>query len=570
MIVIVILLVGSGIFTRLVWLQVFHAEELRLLATSQYRSKITLEPYRGTIYDRSGRPLTANISDYYSIGINPYNVTEPDRLARDLSSVLGRSKEYYRKKLLRSNKFVILARKVEPTQFENLKNKGWKLIRQGEVHRAYPHNQIAGQLTGFTDIDNRGISGIELAHDELLKGTPGWRIVQLDVNGNQHIDSGYPYEPQVNGGDLVLTIDMAIQSILDEELSSAIRYYKAKSAAGLIIDPQTGEIIAMSSLPAFNPNNPEGYDISRQKNVPVTDLYEPGSTFKPIISSMLLEKGIYRPDYKVDCGVGYIVVHGKTIHDTHGYGVLSFADVLVKSSNVGMIKLTSDVKPQLIDEAIKNFGFLEPTGIDLPGEVRGSLPEVKDWSGLTKPNVVIGQGISVTMLQMAMAYSVFANGGVLMKPYLVREKRFSDGRVERYNPEKVRQVVSPETAGIISDILTQSVQRGTGKRVFNEDIPVAGKTGTAQLVNFQNGGYYQNRFAASFVGYFPATSPRYVILISMQDARGPSDEHTGGSTSAPVFKKVMERIVGLKPEIRNLVKQDTTIFKRDGVQVPQL
>ncbi|HHE46577.1 MAG TPA: PASTA domain-containing protein, partial [Bacteroidetes bacterium] len=282
------------------------------------------------------------------------------------------------------------------------------------------------------------------------------------------------------------------------------------------------------------------------------ELYEPGSTFKLIPAMLLLEDYHVRPDSVVDCGVGYITVYDKTIHDAIGHGKLTFRDVLVKSSNVGMIKLTAGVRREDLYNKIREFGFLEKTGVELPGEAVGSLPELPDWSGLTMPNVVIGQGISVNMLQLACVYGAVANGGSLMKPLLVKELKFPEGDVERTLSSRVRRVMRTETAALMRQILNDVVERGTGRRAQIKGMSIAGKTGTAQMVNLERGGYYNDRFLASFLGFFPVESPRYLILISMVNPHGPNGEHTGGAVCAPVFKRIAERILGLKPELWTL------------------
>lgn len=566
----VVLITGAVIFVRLVWIQIVEADELQKKATRQYRARVVLESHRGTIYDRTGRPLTDNLCDYVRVGVNPYRVTDPTRLASDLARVTGRPINHFLKQLRRHNRYVVLARKITPSEFQQLKKLGWNLSYTPESHRTYPHERIAGQLTGFTDIDNRGISGLELTFDELLCGKPGWRVVQLDVEGRPHLDKGFPSKPLQNGGDLVLTVELAIQSILEEELAPAISYYKGKSAAGLVIDPRNGEVIAMASLPLFDPNRPEVLPTARQKNLPITEMFEPGSTFKIIPAALLLESGVVQPETEVDCGNGYVTIFGKTIHDIKDYGCLTFKEVIVRSSNVGMIEVTSGIDSEKFYRMVSDFGFLGRTGIELSGEVMGSLLEPENWSGLTRPNLVIGQGVAVTMLQLAMAYAAVANDGKLMKPSLVRVVRDPDGRIERERPLVVRRVISARTAETLTDFLIEAVENGTGRRARIPGMKIAGKTGTAQIVNRKEGGYYSDRFIASFVGYFPAEDPRYIVLVVINDPNGPLGEHTGGSVAAPIFCKVARRILGLKPELWPLAQAEVAQNDEERVEVPDL
>jgi stage V sporulation protein D (sporulation-specific penicillin-binding protein) len=548
-VVIFVMITGSVLFGRLFWLQVIMKDEYSQRAASQYREKVIIEPYRGTIYDRNGRPLTDNVNDYFSVSINPYNVTKPKQLARDLAKVTGGSAENFMKKLERSSQNVVLARKLKDDQVQALKKLGWELVVNQEIHRRYPHGNVAGQLIGFTDIDNNGISGIELAYNELLLGDPGWMVVQRDVQGNQHFDKSFPHKPHHDGGNLILTLDMSIQLILEEELSKGLNLYNGRSGSGIIIDPLTGEIIAMASQPGFDPNYPNDFTQNREKNTVITDLYEPGSTFKLIGATLLLDEYHVSPDKMVDCGNGSLTIHGKTIHDSHGYGWLTFRDVVAKSSNIGMIKLTSGIDHKLLYDKIKKFGFLETSGIELSGEAIGSLPEVQDWSGLTRPNVVIGHGIAVTGLQMCMAYCAVANGGILMKPTVIKELRYKDGRIEKNLTEDVRRIMSAETAKTLQAFLRKVVTDGTGKQANIDDMPISGKTGTAQIVNHKTGGYYQNKYISSFCAYFPSDTPQYLIMITINDPQGPNGEHTGGNVCAPVFRNISERILGLKPEL---------------------
>jgi cell division protein FtsI (penicillin-binding protein 3) len=549
-----IVAVCSILFLRLVWLQIVKSSSYRKKAASQYQTKVMLPSHRGVIYDRNGRPLTENLGDWVQLGINPSYIADPRRFARDLSNVTGKAAKLYLERLNYRKDYVVLARQVSPQQADRLKKMGWNLHTESEIHRVYPQGALAGQLIGFTDIDNRGISGLEQSFDGALRGKEGWRVFQLDVEGKRHLDEDLPFQPQEDGGDLVTTIDLAIQSILEEELAPALDYYHAKSAAGLVMDPTTGEILAMASAPGFNPNSPDKFGREKQKNLPITEMFEPGSSFKAIGASLVLDKKIAGPEDEVDCGNGHIVIYDKTIHDAHPYNRLTFEDVIVKSSNIGMIRLTRELKPAELYRRICDFGFLGRTGIELSGEATGSLPGVENWSGLTQPNVVIGQGVSVTMVQLAAAYAAVANDGVLMRPTLVRGVRNSDGEVEKQKPLAVRRVISAKTARTLNRFLSGVVERGTARSAAIKGMPIAGKTGTSQIVNPETRTYFQDRFIAIFVGYFPANDPRYLSLICVYDPHGEKGEHMGGNVSAPIFHNVAARILGLKPELWNMAK----------------
>lgn len=560
---------AAGVFLRLVQVQVFKARELRRRAENQYRTRVALQPSRGIIYDRTGHPLTENLGDWLSIGTNPLHVTNPAGLARDLARVTGKPAAYFRDKLQRQNRYVVLARQVSPEQAGRLRQMGWNFHTRPEIRRVYPQGTLAGQVIGFTDIDNRGISGLELSLDQVLHGREGWQVFQLDVEGRQHLDDDLPSVPQVDGSDVITTLDIALQSVLEEELQPALEYYHGDRAGGLIIDPTTGEILAMASAPPFDPNRADAQPTQRQKNLPVTDLFEPGSAFKPVAASLLLEKGLARPDTRVHCNNGSIRVFNRVIRDAHPYGELDFRDVVVFSSNIGMIKLSQKLRPGELYRRINDLGFLGRTGIELTGESVGSMPPPGKWSGLTKPNVVIGQGISVTMLQLAMCYAAIANDGVLMQPTLVRAIRDEDGRLHRQNPLARRRVMTKAVADTLTGFLKDVVRRGTGRRAAVEGLDIAGKTGTSQLVNEATRAYYEDRFAATFVGFFPADEPRYLVAITVIDPQGEGGEHQGGNVAAPLFANIARRILGLHPELRG---ESARRFPdlRDTVRVPNL
>ncbi len=441
----------------------------------------------------------------------------------------------------------MLERKVSLQSADKLDNKGWSLVRQPDTKRYYPHHQIASQLIGFTDIDQNGLSGIELSCDPLLRGEAGWRVVQLDVRGRSHLDGSLPSKPPIDGIDVALTIDLAMQTIAGEELAATFKESKAESASALILDVRTGEILAMATIPGYDPNEPDESPQERQKVRMVNDMYEPGSTFKLVGSALLLEKGWVKPTSRVDVSAGRITVANHVINDAHNHGVIDFREVVSLSSNVGMIKLTQDIAPQDLYDMVARFGFLSKTDIEIEGEASGILSKPKNWNGLTKANLVIGQGIAVTGLQMAMAYGAVANDGVLMQPTLLKGRYAVDRTLVEEPPLEVRRVISSATAHTLTSFFVDVVEKGTAQRAKIEGVKVAGKTGTAQKIK-PDGGYYKDRFVSSFIGYFPAENPKYLIEVVLDDPRG--DNHQGGQIAAPAFKKIAERIIGLNPQLR--------------------
>ncbi len=561
---ITIVICAMVLFGRLIWVQLLDGLELSYIADKGGKSRITIQSRRGTIYDRKGQPLSENLGDYVSLSVNRSQILSPERLINDLSKVTGRTDSHFRSHLSSGNNYITLARKVSKHQSSQLKELGWELIEETDIKRGYPYHEIAGQVLGFTDVDSRGISGLEYTFERILKGESGWRNVEVDAFGNPQIKQKLPYQPAKDGSDVVLTIDISIQTILYDELCDVMEMHNAKAAHGIVLNPSNGEILAMASLPNYDPNNPYRYPISNQKNPVITDVYEPGSTFKLAVAAILLEQGLLDENVLINTSPGYIKVYDHKIHDTKDYGVLTFADAIVKSSNVAMIKFSKPLKSMDIYNSIKQFGFLDKTGIELPGESVAILPKVKEWSGLTKPNVVIGQGIAVTMLSLAMFYQMIANDGVMLKPSVIYGIKHADGSVDFADREAGKKVLSDTTAHVLKNILENVVIEGTGKRARINGVNIAGKTGTSQKPDFVRGGYTENDFWASFVGFFPAEDPKCLVMIMIDE---PENGYHGGSVAAPAFKKVAERIIELNPEIKKGITAITESVSQD-VQVP--
>jgi len=536
-----------SLFSRLIWIQLYDGLGLSYYAEKGGKSRMVIPARRGTIYDKKGQPLSENLGDFVSLSVNRSQLLSPERLVSDLANVTGRANSYYQSHLSSKSNYITLARKVSHNQALKLKELGWGLIEKIDVKRGYPYRDIAGQILGFTDVDSRGISGLEYTFERVLKGEPGWRNVEVDVFGNPQIRQKLPYQPAIDGSDIVLTMDIAIQTILYDELCNAMEKYDAKAAHGIVLDPSTAQIIAMASLPSYDPNSPHLSSVKNQKNPIISDIYEPGSTFKLVTAAILLEKGLINKEILINTSPGYIKIYGHKINDTKNYGVLSFESSLVKSSNVAMIKFSQPLESREIYDGIKKFGLLDKTDIELPGETVGMLPDVKKWSGLTKPNVVIGQGVAVTILSMAMFYQMIANDGVLLKPSIIYGVKHADGSVDVADAQPGNQVLSDSTAHVLNRILNNVVNEGTGKRARIKGVNISGKTGTSQKPDFKNGGYTDDDYWASFVGYFPSEDPQCLIMIMLDE---PKNGYHGGSVAAPVFKRVAQRLIELNPELK--------------------
>jgi cell division protein FtsI/penicillin-binding protein 2 len=437
--------------------------------------------------------------------------------------------------------FTWLARRVDietSRKLSSLKSP----IKEGEIgfvtepKRYYPKGKIASHILGFANIDNKGIAGLELVYNDYLKGEVKNVSEGKDARGKSLISD---VKEAVPGNNIILTIDEGLQYIVERELTNAMEQRKAKAAVAIMMNPMTGEILALANRPTYDPNFPSAVGYEEKRNRSITDLYEPGSTMKSILASAAIEEKAVRLNDIFDVSKGSITVAGKTIHDVHRHAVLTFQEVIQKSSNVGAVKIGMKLGAAKYYEYIKRFGFGEKTGVDFPGEAKGILRNVKKWSGTSLACMSIGQEIGMTPLQMLTAYSAIANGGVLMKPYIVSEIISPDGKsIKRNSPVGERRVISKATAVTLTDILKTVVEEGgTAQRANVKGNLVAGKTGTAQIFDPATGHYSKNRYVSSFVGFAPADDPRVALIVVIYE---PVGETYGGLVAAPVFKNIIE------------------------------
>jgi cell division protein FtsI (penicillin-binding protein 3) len=401
---------------RLFYIQVLNSDKYQALCNNQARLRKEILPLRGTLYDRRGKALTVDLVSY-SIAAHPYLIHDKAALAQQLAADLGKNVNQYLKLLESEKTFVWLEREVAHERLQNVEKyeKTPGLAVEKNVKRYYPLGEITGQLLGFTNIDNRGVCGLESGLEGLLSGTPGWITVQKDGWGRLHQRPDLPSKKCIDGNDVYLTIDQEYQTILYEELLNAYNETKAEKAMGIIIDPNDGSILAMANVPPFDSNNPSDYPISAQRNAVVSDIFEPGSIFKVVTATAALDNKILKPNRKIDCAPGYIQVANRIIRDHDKYGLLTFADVIKNSSNVGTIKAAQITGKDQIFNYTRKFGFGAKTDIQFPGEENGILHPFKKWTDLVMAQVAIGQVFSITALQAGMAYSAIANGGLLLK-----------------------------------------------------------------------------------------------------------------------------------------------------------
>lgn len=546
----VLLIVGLGfalVALRLVYLQVYDRAELAARAERQQERLVKLEPKRGTIYDRMGRELAVSL-DVDSVYGVPSKIDDPREVARQLSRILHENPRMLERKLAGDKHFVWLSRKVEPAQARKVKDLDSSEVGlQAESRRFYPNKALAGSVLGFTGMDNEGLEGLELAYNKTLHGVSGWVLAEKDAMGRTVFPGGpgFQYKLPKPGHDIILTIDEVIQHIVEKELDVALARARARGGVCIVMNPGTAEVLALAvrmltrSGQPFNPNEPQHYRPEEWRNRSVADAFEPGSIFKPVLAAAALEEKVVHPLERVDCSAGKIKIADRVISDAHQNGVLTFTDVIAESSNVGTIKVALRLGRERFYKYITAFGFGRKTGVDIPGEIAGLLKDQRLWSGVSIGSIAIGQEIGVTPMQVAAAYCALANGGTLMKPYIVAEIVDRDGNEgKKFQPQVVGRVMSEETCAKVNKMLQRVVEAGTGEKARPSGYTAAGKTGTAQKIDQRTGAYSKKYYVSSFAGFVPAGSPKLMILVMIDSPEGVI---YGGSVAAPVFKSIAEQ-----------------------------
>lgn len=527
------------IILRLVQIQVFEHQKYKKLADIQYNFKYIKKAQRGLLLDRNGNELALN-KPRYELGLDKKMAGDLKKVTRKLAGLLKRSEREISNIMRKDDRFVYIERRLYEEQAALIKMSnipGVKIIEASE--RMYPLKDKLAQVIGFVDIDGRGLSGIEKEYDRYLKGEDGKSIFQRDAMGRTIVP--VDHAENKNGDDVVLTIDHIIQTIAEEELSDVVSQYNAKGGCVVILEPFSGEILAMASSPGFDANRATAYKPENWRIRPITDIFEPGSTFKVITMTAALADSIKKLNDIVFCENGQYRLYGETIKDPEKFAWLSVENALKHSSNIGMAKIAMDVGKDRIFRTARDFGFGNETGIGLPGEVPGILKKPRDWSRFSIAAIAYGHEVAVTALQMAMAYGAIANGGLLMKPGIVRGIKAKDGKIiSQFEPQSIRRVMNPEIAQKLTRVLEGVVKSGTGQMAGIADLRIAGKTGTAQKPLTDQSGYSDSKFVASFVGFYPAERAKYLIYV-MIDA--PYPVHSGGNVAAPTFRKILERIL---------------------------
>ena len=524
------LAVGKRAYT----LQVRDAERLRGMAEEQYLREIELPPRRGRILDRNGAEL-ASTADVDSIYCNPRQLPDVRDAARRLARALGLDRADLEKKLGQRRFFAWVKRKVTPDEVTAVKALGLPGIAfTREPRRFYPNRTLAATIMGHAGSEGNGLEGIELALDKQLRGTSssvqGMRdALGRDIALEDSADGAGDGPASTAGGDVVLTIDRYLTFITERALAAGAAEHHAKAAIAMMMDPRTGELLAMASVPTYNPNDPQSAADAGARNRAITDAFEPGSTMKTFTIAAALDAGAVKPDDRFDCLMGRMMVGKYSIHDTHPHGVLTVAEVFKLSSNIGATKIARKLGRDAFADALVRFGFGRPTGIGLPGERAGVVRPVEKWGDIGFANVSFGQGLTVTPLQMLTGVSAIAGGGIYRQPRIVARVVQADGSVETLPAAPERRVMAPAAARTMLSIMRGVTENGgTAKQAAIEGYAVGGKTGTAQKV--ANGHYDPTKWVSSFVGVVPAEDPRLVIMVIMDEPQG---GHLGGAVAAP-------------------------------------
>lgn len=531
---------------RLVQIQIVESKKYQEIARRQYEAKVYLPSTRGTISDRNGNILASNAL-FVSFSADPKIASKSaGKIAQIFARTFGKSESYYREKLTGARRFVWLERRVKPDLAKTIDVKRLEgVVQINEPKRLYHYEEIGGQLVGATNFDNTGISGTEYSYDKQLRGIDGWVIMQLDGLGRPRPSIDYPRQDPVDGHSIALTIDIGYQSIVLEELKKGAIRANADAGVAIVLKPGTGEILAMAQFPAFTPGAVSGVDMQTLKNRAVTDVVEPGSVFKVVIAAAALENKLVRPDqmffgengkYRVPLNNGKF----RVINDTHESGMITFEKAMEVSSNIVMAKVSDIVGAERLYTQARTLGFGMQTGIELPGEANGNLNRPVEWSMTSLNSIAFGYEVGVTPLQVACAYAAIANGGKLMKPYIIA-KEFSETGVQIYTavPQVIRQVVSEATVATLKEFFLGVVERGTGMVARVPGVSIAGKTGTSRRTI--EGEYKEGLYNASFVGFFPADRPEVLCLVMLENPKAIG--YTGGMVSAPIFKAITQRLV---------------------------
>jgi len=530
----------TAVFGRLGYLQLFLHREYLARAQRQQQRVIEITPKRGAIYDRNMHPLAMSIPVDSAFAV-PSELGDQQLAAQLLSGVLGTPREVLEARLASSHSFVWIARKLPPDKKEAVEALNLRGVYfQKENQRIYPKRDLASHVLGFVDLDEKGLGGIEYELDGKIRGKSEKIIVMADAR-QRWFDGGEAQRER--GVNVVLTLDEKIQYIAERELAAAIAKTHAMAGTVLVMNPNSGEILALANWPKFNPNAANDSPAEARMNRAVAALYEPGSTFKLITLAAAFDQGVTRPEEIFDCENGAVYVAGHRIRDHKPFGLLRVADILAQSSDVGAIKIALRLGAPKFYDYIRAFGFGQQTGVDMPGESKGLLRRLENWSAISIGSISMGQEVGVTPLQLIGAVSAIANGGMLYKPHVIAELRRGDQVLPAevsLPPSEPRRVIRPETAATLRRLMEGVVLNGTGRPAHLDGWTAAGKTGTAQKIDPATGRYSARQLIASFTGFAPINNPAVTILVLLDS---PVGQREGGQVAAPVFKRIAEQVL---------------------------
>lgn len=532
---------------RIAWVQLVQGKNLSERSETQLKESRGLLSPRGTIFDRNGRELAvSNLAK--SLYANPSEIKDPDEVAALLAPLVGMEAADIKERVTGGGHFIWLKRTLEPETAERVADlikehnlKGLAFIEESK--RYYPNDNLAAQVLGFVGTDDIGLDGLEMALDGTIKGQLSEQVLETDSRGIPILESIFSFGTPKQGKNVYLTLDSTIQFIVENSLDKAMASSHAAGATVIVMNPRTGDVLAMANRPTYNPNQFYRYGAEQWKNRAVANIYEPGSTFKSIVAATALQEGLVSPTEKfVDNG--YVIVSGRRIQNWSGdaYGTITFTDIIKESINTGFVQVGMRVGASRLTNYARNFGFGQLTNIELPGEVEGLLFKPEDMRDSDLATMSIGQSIAVTPIQLITAVSAIANDGVLLKPHIIKEIRNADGSVySASSTQAVRQVISLDTARLLTGLLEKVVSEGGGKGAAVKGYRIAGKTGTAQKLREGGGGYYSGRYIASFVGFAPAEDPQLAVLVVLDDPQGSS--YYGGQIAAPVAGEIFAQVL---------------------------
>lgn len=561
---------------RIGWLQFIDGDRMTAKVANQVKDSQTLQSPRGTIFDRDGRELAVSRLTK-SLYADPSEIKDPDLAASLLAPLLEMPPGDVKERLTAGGRFIWIKRMIEPMVTKQIENviKESNLRGLGfleESKRYYPNDSLAAHVLGFVGTDDVGLDGMEMALDKVIKGTSMEHFVDTDSRGIPIFKSIFTFAPPKQGKNVYLTLDSTIQFIVEQSLDKAMTTNRPQGATVIVMNPHTGEILAMANRPTYNPNQFYKYSIKEWKNRAVAYNYEPGSTFKSVVAAAALQEGQLYPEERF-IDNGYVEVSGRRIRNwsDESYGNVSFVQVIEQSINTIFVQIGMRLGAYKLIEYAKAFGFGKATGVELPGEEEGLLFRPEDMRDSDVATMSIGQSIAVTPLQLITAVSAIANDGVLLKPHIIKEVRNMDGSIEREGmTQAVRQAISPETANRLTGLMEKVVLEGGGKKAYLKGYRFAGKTGTAEKLQDDGSGYSAGRYVASFVGFGPVEDPQVAILVVLDDPQG---SYYGGEIAAPIAGEILGKIMrhlNIYPQMANELPASNENIQTNSIPMPTI